>query len=254
MVDKKNNKSPYISVVIPVYNEEENIIQLCEAVTSVLDTYGKPYEILLINDGSTDRTLELITQVKNQRSLRSTSGSAELRVLSFERNAGQTAGFDAGFKAAKGEIIVTMDGDMQNDPRDIPVLIDKLVSMDCDGVVGWRRNRQDTLLRRIVSYFGNKVRNKLTGDRFKDTGCSLKALKSYTVKNLKLYNGMHRFLSTLINLEGFRLVEVPVNHFPRTRGKSKYSIMNRIFKVLMDILILRWMRKRHLNYKISKEA
>jgi glycosyltransferase involved in cell wall biosynthesis len=236
---------PYLSAVIPLYNEEENIKPLCETLSKVMDNLHKSYEIIFVNDGSFDGTLKELRQAKETYS--------HLRIISFEKNAGQSAAFDAGLRAARGEIIITLDGDMQNDPRDIEKMLGKLEEGKADAVVGWRQKRQDNFIRRFVSRIANMIRALIADDNFKDTGCSLKVMKRSALQNIKLYNGMHRFLSSLLKMEGYKVIEIPVNHFPRTRGKGKYTILGRILKVLTDLCVLRWMKNRHLNYKIIKE-
>lgn len=237
---------PYFSVVVPLYNEEENIKPLCELLSEVMDNLHKSYETIFVNDGSFDGTLKELRQAKETH--------PQLRIISFEKNAGQSAAFDAGLRAARGEIIITMDGDMQNDPRNIVKMLGKLEETGADAVVGWRQKRQDNFIRRFVSRMANMVRVFVVGDNFKDTGCSLKIIKKSVLQNIKLYNGMHRFLSSLLKMEGGEVVEIPVNHLPRTHGKGKYTILGRIFKVLIDLCVLRWMKNRHLNYKIIKEG
>jgi len=237
--------NPYLSVVVPLYNEEENVQPLCRALAGIMDGLHKSYEIICVNDGSSDGTLDKLRQAKEIW--------PPLRIISFEKNTGQSAAFDAGLRTARGEIIITMDGDMQNDPGDIIKMLGKLEETGADAVVGWRQKRQDNFIRRSVSRTANMVRAFIVGDNFKDTGCSLKVMKRSALQNIKLYNGMHRFLSSLLKMEGGKVVEIPVNHFPRTRGKGKYTILGRIFKVLTDLCVLRWMKNRHLNYKIIKE-
>lgn len=233
-----------ISLVIPVFNEEENIQSLCKNIQEALDSLRQPYEVIFVDDGSQDGTLPRLMEIK--------SAFPALRILSFQKNAGQAAAFDAGFKAARGEIVVTLDGDGQYDPHDIPRLLQSI--KDYDAVVGWRHKRQDTFLRRLVSRLGNQVRRYCTGDTLHDTGCSLAAYKRTALGSIKLYKGLHRFIPSLLVMAGHRVLEVPVNHFPRSRGKSKYGFWNRVFQVMTDLFVLRWMKRRYLHYEISKEV
>jgi glycosyltransferase involved in cell wall biosynthesis len=200
----------------------------------------KTWEIIFINDGSTDGSHLLLSELRQSY--------PHVRVITFKRNGGQTAAFDAGFKAARGEVIITMDADLQNDPLDIPRLLEKMG--DYDAACGWRHRRNDPFIKLISSRIANYVRNKLSDEEIIDVGCSLKAFKAAYVKKMKLYSGMHRFFPTLIKMEGGRVVEVKVNHRPRKHGLSKYNIRNRMVRSFMDLLAVRWMKKRRLNYEI----
>lgn len=232
-----------VSVIIPVYNEEETVPRYAGAIRPVLDALGKSYELLLVDDGSTDGTAAAMKALQ--------SAWPQVRVVRFRRNAGQTAAFDAGFRAARGAVFVTLDGDLQNDPADIPKVLAGLSEADC--VNGWRLKRQDSWLRRISSRVANGLRNRLTHESIRDVGCSLRAFRRECVARIKLYNGLHRFLPTLIRMEGFRIAEVPVNHFPRTAGRSKYGVWNRAFRALRDLFAVRWMMARQLRYEIEDE-
>ena len=175
----------------------------------------------------------------------------QIRILKFDKNYGQTSALDAGIRNAKGEIISMLDGDMQNDANDVLKLLDEL--KDCDMVVGIRQKRQDNIIKKISSKIANSVRNKLTNDDIIDTGCPLKIFKKECFNKVKLFTGLHRFLPTLVKLEGYRVKQVPVRHLPRLRGKTKYNIRNRLFKSLRDLFAVRWMQHRYLHYKIEKE-
>lgn len=212
---------------------------LAEGVFSVMRNLRKDFEVIFIDDGSTDKSLAVMRGLRKEYS--------QIRIIKLQRNCGQTAAFDCGFKAARGDIIVTLDADLQNDPNDIPRLLEKL--KDCDMVYGWRRKRRDPLLKLISSKIANYIRNKLSGEDIKDTGCSLKAYKKDCLNNLKLYNGMHRFLPTLVKLEGFKVAEVEVSHHPRKYGKSKYNVRKRLIWPFLDLLAVSWMKKRHLRYE-----
>lgn len=232
--------NPEISVVIPVYNEVDNIEPLGNSIIHALQ--GLNYEVIFINDGSTDGSTEKLRQWCVQHS--------NFRSIRFKKNAGQTAAMDAGFKHAKGTCVVSMDADLQNDPADIPKLLEKLNSYDM--VCGWRQKRNDPWIKRISSKVANYLRNRLSWEDIKDTGCSLKAYRRECLKHIKLYNGMHRFLPTLFKMEGFTVTEIVVNHYPRKFGKSKYGISNRAIRAFIDLLVVRWMKMRKLNYEVIK--
>ncbi|TAN43038.1 MAG: glycosyltransferase [Nitrospirae bacterium] len=221
-----------VSVVIPLYNEEENVAILYERLREVLDTLASGYEIVFVDDGSTDKTLPLLEsfQKKDERVV----------VLSLRRNFGQTAAFAAGFDFARGEVVVTMDGDLQNDPKDIPKLIEKL--KDFDLVSGWRKHRKDTFFtRRLPSIIANWLISKVTGVNLHDYGCSLKAYKRDVVKNLRLYGEMHRFIPAMASWYGVKIAEMETTHHPRLRGKSKYGI-SRTIKVILDLITVKFLQ------------
>ncbi len=223
---------PYLSALIPVYNEEENLATLGEEVSSALNALGKPYEVILVDDGSKDRSYEeLLKLVKNY---------PNFRTVRLGRNAGQTAAMLAGIHHASGELIVCLDADMQNDARDVPKLIAKLdEGYDC--VSGWRKDRQDRFLdRKLPSIIANGFISIVTGVRLHDYGCTLKLYKAEYLKPLRLYGEMHRFVPALVGFLGARVAEVPVNHRARTRGVSKYGI-SRTFKVLLDLMTVKFM-------------
>jgi len=232
---------PDISIVIPVYNEFDNIEPLGHSIINTMQ--GQNYEVIFVDDGSTDGS----TQRLNEWCAKHTN----FRTIHFKRNAGQTAAMDAGFKHALGKYVVSMDADMQNDPADIPKLLEKLNTYDM--VCGWRQKRNDPWIKRISSKVANFIRNKLSQEDIKDTGCSLKAYRRECFNRIKLYNGMHRFLPTLFKMEGFTVTEIVVNHYPRKFGKSKYGISNRAFRAFIDLLVVRWMKKRKLNYEVDND-
>jgi len=238
-----NDPGPELSIIAPVFNERDNLEPLVRELDEVLVPTGLRYEVLLVNDGSTDGSTQEIRDLarRNQR----------VRGIHFRRNRGQTAAFDAGFKAARGRWVVTIDADLQNDPADIPRLVERLG--DADAAVGYRAEREDTWLRRISSRIANGVRNRLSGDDIIDTGCSLKAFRRESLATLKLYTGLHRFLPTLLRMEGFRVVQVPVGHRPRRAGESKYGVWNRVFRSFVDLLVVRWMKKRRLGYEVIRD-
>lgn len=229
-----------LSVVIPVFNERQNLSPLIGEVSASLNRLGLNYEIVTVDDGSTDGSAAALEALRGDH--------PQLRVIRLARNAGQTAALDAGFRLSSGRVVVTLDADLQNDPADIPALLTQLEG--CDAVVGVRATRRDSLVRRISSRIANYVRNRLSDERITDTGCSLKAYRREAIDRLVLFNGMHRFLPTLIKMEGFRVREIPVGHRPRKHGESKYGIGNRMIPAFMDLLAVRWMKKRKLRYEV----
>ena len=234
---------PWISVVIPIKDERDNLLSLTGQLTKVLqgreESKEAPFEIIYVDDGSTDGSSEILDRLAAEH--------PAVRVLHFDRNYGQSAGFDAGFKRSSGALIVTMDGDLQNDPEDIGTLLS--YAKEYDLVCGWRTERHDTVTRKLSSRVANSVRNAVTGDRVHDTGCSLKVFRRRVVDRLQLFTGMHRFFPALALMHGFTVTEVPVRHHPRTHGISKYGVGNRLFKGLYDLLAVRWMQTRVLRYR-----
>jgi glycosyltransferase involved in cell wall biosynthesis len=221
-----------ISVVIPVYNEEENVRPLYGSLKKVMEGLGREYEIIFVDDGSTDGTLAVLEEIQ--------AGDRTVVALSMRRNFGQTASFVAGFDFSRGDIIITMDGDLQNDPADIPLLLEAI--KDCDLVSGWRKNRKDPFLkRRLPSTVANWLISKVTGVKLHDYGCSLKAYRRDVVKNLRLYGEMHRFIPAVASWYGVRVKEVAVGHHPRTRGSSKYGI-TRTVRVLLDLVTVKFLQ------------
>jgi glycosyltransferase involved in cell wall biosynthesis len=219
-----------VSVVIPLYNEEENVEILNERLGATMKNIGD-YEIVYVDDGSTDGTLRLLEQIQAQ--------DENVIVLSLRRNFGQTAAFAAGFDFARGDVIVTMDGDLQNDPTDIPKLLEAIKEYDL--VSGWRKKRQDNFSRTFPSKIANWLISNVTGVRLHDYGCSLKAYRRDVVKNLKLYGEMHRFIPAVASWYGVRIAEVETTHHPRLRGKSKYGI-SRTIKVLLDLVTVKFLQ------------
>lgn len=218
-----------LSIVVPLHNEEENVARLHEQINSCMAPLGKIYEVILIDDGSTDRTFEILHELKKQ--------DPRLRVIKFRSNFGQSAATAAGFDLAEGEVIITMDGDLQNDPSDVPRLLEKLEE-GYDVVSGWRKSRKDKLLlRKIPSRIANRIICKVTDVQLHDTGCALKAYRSEIVKQLNLYGELHRFLPALARIQGARIAEIEVKHHPRLFGKSKYNL-TRTYKVIMDLMSL----------------
>jgi len=233
-----------LSVVIPVYNEAENIRPLVERLGQALRDLAGPIEMLFVDDGSTDRTLALLKEAQEK--------DARIRIAHFRRNLGQTAAMAAGFQLARGRALVTIDGDLQNDPVEIPRLAGMLG--EWDAVCGIRVRRQDTLWKRISSHIANGFRNWMTGDDIVDTGCTLKAYRRECLERLELYQGMHRFLPTLLKMRGFRITQVSVSHHPRLGGKTKYGTWGRLKKGLADVWAVRWMKKNWIDYQSVLEV
>jgi len=238
-----NETKVALSLVIPAYNEEETIEECVREADGVLARLGRPYEILVVDDGSTDGTFERLRALKR--------GVSALRAIRYRENRGQTTAMAAGFENARAEIIVTIDADMQNDPADIPRLVDRLG--DYDVVCGVREKRRDSFVRKASSTIANSVRNRLTHENIHDVGCTLRAFRAAYLRRVKLFEGMHRFLPTLLRLEGARIVEIPVRHRPRLKGKNKYGIGNRLFKGLRDLWAVRWMQSRYIRYRVEEE-
>ena len=226
---------PAVSVVVPVFNEEENVSILQSELRAALS--GLDYEIVFVDDGSTDRSAEKIETAPN------------IRILRFERNTGQSAALYAGIRAARGETIVMIDGDLQNDPADIPRLLEQ-ISRGADLVCGYRARRKDTLTKRMTSRIANFVRSRFTKDYVRDTGCTLKAMRRECADALVPFKGMHRFIPALIRGAGYRLVEIPVKHRPRRFGQTKYGFGNRALRATVDMFGVRWLLSRRFYYKI----
>jgi len=221
-----------LSVVVPVYNEEENLEALVRRIENALDTTPVSYEILCVDDGSTDGSLELLKKLAAER--------PRLRVVSFRRNFGQTAALDAGFRHASGDVVVPIDADLQNDPNDIPRLLAEL-RKGFDVVSGWRKRRKDPYVSRILpSKLANWLIGAVTGVRIHDYGCTLKAYRRELLADIRLYGEMHRFLPALVHWEGGKVAEIPVAHYARRAGKSKYGI-GRTFKVVLDLLTVKFL-------------
>lgn len=231
--------NPLISVVIPLFNEEENLPVLQKELADALA--GLSYEIVFVDDASRDGTLSRIER------------RPEIRVLQFEKNAGQSAAMFAGIHAARGSVIVLLDGDLQNDPADIPKLLAE-IERGFDLVCGYRAKRKDTLVKKITSRVANFVRSRFTRDGVRDTGCTLKAMRRECAQALIPFYGMHRFIPALVKGAGYQLVEIPVNHRPRKFGVSKYGLGNRAVKATVDMFGVRWLLSRQLKYRIKNES
>lgn len=232
--EKSEEEKIDLSIVVPIFNEKENVKLLADAILNIVKDLNKSFEVILVDDGSTDGTTDLLKEISENTKF--------IKTISFRRNYGQTAAMAAGFDMAKGDIIITMDGDLQNDPQDIPNLIEK-IEEGYDVVSGWRKHRQDDLIsRKIPSMIANKLISKMTGVRLHDYGCSLKAYRANIAKEISLYGELHRFIPALAGIEGARIMEIPVNHHSRKFGQSKYNIL-RTFKVMLDLMTVVFLRK-----------
>jgi len=232
-----------VSIILPIYNEEENILILVEkisdAIRHIKDQYS--FELVMVNDGSTDSSLKIMLNLKYK------FPEEIFRIINLDKNWGLTAAMDAGFKSANGEILVTLDADLQNDPDDIPAMLTHL--KDNDVVIGIRAKRNDTFIKKMSSKIANFIRNTLTKENIKDTGCSLKVYKKEYLNKIKLFTGMHRFLPTLLKMEGAKVHQIEVKHHQRLYGVPKYHLFNRLIGPLLDLLAVMWMQNRHLGYK-----
>jgi dolichol-phosphate mannosyltransferase len=232
-----------VSVVVPVYNEAESVEPLCVELHGVLAGLARAWEVILADDASTDGTPDALARVCARF-----PGFRRLRLVP---HAGQSAALCAGFRAARAPVLVTLDADGQNDPADIPRLLDALDR--CDMCCGVRAQRRDSLGKRLGSRIGNAVRNRVLGEAIRDTGCTLKAFKAVCVRDLQPWDGMHRFLPALARLNGAVIAELPVNHRPRRAGRSKYTNLGRLQRVAADVLAVRWMQKRHRRFRVDEE-
>lgn len=238
----KTSEHVEISVVVPVFNEEENLPILIPKLVEVLKHIGRPFEMIFIDDGSSDGSRKRLKEMVSQY--------PSLRVIGFKENRGLSAALVAGMREARGEKIVTLDSDLQNDPADIPRLLECLDRYDM--ATGWRKKREDSWLKRTSSKVANAIRNRLSGEEIKDSACTLRVFKKECIREIPVFNGMHRFLSTLVRMKGYQIVEVPVSHRPRRFGKSKYKIRNRLWRSFIDLLAVIWMKRRTIHYEIEE--
>jgi len=234
-----------LSIVVPAYNEEENLPVLLREIDEVLAGMPQHSEVIFVDDGSTDSTLEVMMKLKDQFQRRC------IRVLSLDGNYGLSAALDAGFRSAKGDTVVSLDADLQNDPHDIPKLLEHL--KEGDAVIGIRTKRQDSFVKKLSSRIANSIRDSVLKEKWRDTGCTLKVYRRSILEKMKLFDGLHRFLPTLLKMEGARVVEVEVNHRPRMHGKSKYHLWNRLIGPLRDLFAVRWMKQRHFHYHVEEK-
>ena len=233
-----------VSVVLPIYNERDNLAPLLAEIDNALA--GTPHEVVAVDDASTDGSAEILERL--------TTVIPVLRVLRFRTNAGQSAAYAAGFDAARGDVVVTMDADGQNDPADVPNLLSALrEDAELVAAVGYRVIRRDSRWKLLQSRIANAARNWITRDSIRDTGCSLKAIRTSAAVRLPRFNGMHRFVPTLVRQSGGKVLELPVSHRPRRFGQSKYGMWNRLFRGLRDALGVRWLSRRALVYDLEEE-
>ena len=238
---------PELSLVIPCHNEERNLPPLLSAIHAAIDPLGLDFEVVITDDCSTDNSWDVLKRLA--------TGDPRLRVQRFKFNCGESAASWAGLRIARGRYIVTLDADLQNDPKDLPTMIEALGRSDC--VCGTRvatRGRGDNWIRIASSRVANWMRNKLSGETIADAGCTYRVFKRECIANVKFFNGAHRFLPTLIKLEGFRVIEVPVSTNPRFSGTSHYGVWNRLFKSFRDLLAVRWMKSRAIRYEIAESV
>jgi glycosyltransferase involved in cell wall biosynthesis len=233
---------PYLSLVIPAYNEQENVEALLQRVGAALAQIGRPFEVIIVDDGSTDQTPKLLDDAMARLPW--------LRVLRLVKNSGQSAAFDAGFRAARGDVIATIDADLQNDPEEIPRLLPMLDG--CDMVTGWRRDRQDTRFRKVQTRIANRIRNWISDETIQDSASSLKLYKRHCLEGIHLFTGAHRFFPTLVKMRGYTVREEPVKHSPRHAGTAKYGFRNRALRAFVDLLAVRWMKKRYIRYDVNE--
>lgn len=240
--------TPWASVIIPIKDERDNLSPLLASLLKVLDSHAhsrsRPFEIILVDDGSSDGSSEELDRLATLH--------PQVKVFHFDRNYGKTCALDAGFRRSSGEIIIQIDGDLQQDSEDILKLLPLTATHDL--VCGWRQQRQDGLVKKLSSLIANRVRNVFTHDGVHDTGCPLKVFRRPVLERIRLYEGMHRFFPALALMHGFTVTEVPVRHYPRIHGLSKYGMGNRLFKSLYDLIAVRWMMDRVLRYKVRESA
>jgi glycosyltransferase involved in cell wall biosynthesis len=233
-----------LSIVIPVYNEVESLPVLAAELDEAVRLLGRPAEIIFVDDGSTDGSDVVLRQLART--------DRRMRVLRFARNTGQSAAFYAGLQASRGRYVATLDADLQNDPRDLAMLWGYLAR--CDAAVGWRSRRRDGWLKRLSSRVANGIRRVVTGHAVHDSACSLRLMRRQCIEAIPPFDGMHRFVPTLVQLAGYRVIEVPVTHRPRRYGTSKYGIRNRAARAFADLLAIRWMMSRRLEPYVTVEA
>jgi glycosyltransferase involved in cell wall biosynthesis len=236
--------APALSIVLPVYNEVDSLLPLWKELMEVLPGLAESVEVVFVDDGSIDGSADILDRLAKE--------DPRVRLLRFEANAGLSAAFYAGLQAARGQVIATMDSDLQSDPRDIGMLMTYLSG--ADAAVGWRQVRHDSWLKRMSSRIANGIRKAVTGDTVQDSACSLRVMRRQCVSAVPPYTGMHRFMPTLLKIGGFRVVQVRVNHRPRKFGRSKFGVSDRAFSAFADLLVVRWMMSRRLRYRLVERA
>lgn len=232
------------SVVLPVFNEQDNLETLFGEINAAADSTGRPWEAVFVDDCSTDGSLAIIRGLAQ--------GNDEVRFVAFAENRGQSAAFCAGFDAVDSNIVVTMDSDLQNDPADIPRMLDAF-GQECEMVVGWRAKRKDTFVKRISSKIANAIRDWFTDDGVHDTGCSLKVMRTDLLRRLPRFKNMHRYFPILMKMQGARIKEVKVNHRERFSGQSKYGTLDRAMAGIYDLIGVQWLIKRHIDYTVREK-
>jgi dolichol-phosphate mannosyltransferase len=237
---------PDVSVVVPAHDEAENLPQLVAEILAAEKVSGRRFELVVVDDQSGDDGWNVLLQLAARH--------PQIAPYRMQKRSGQSAALSAGFDVAKGSIVVTMDADLQNDPADVPKLLKVVESGEADCAIGWRRDRRDPLSKKVISKVANGVRNWMTSETVKDTGCGLKVFRRECVMKIARFNGMHRFFPTLVKMHGYTVAEVPVNHRPRTRGKTHYNIFNRFLRPMADLLAVRWLQKRTLRYHLQETA
>jgi dolichol-phosphate mannosyltransferase len=243
MVDPR---SPRLSLVVPCYTEEENVDDLVDECFRALRSTGSTFEMVVVDDGSSDATLARLRAAMASR--------PELRVIALRKNTGQSGALVAGFAAARGEFIATVDGDLQNDPADVPALLRIVESGECDVASGWRKKRRDSFVRRVSTRVANSVRKTFLGDGMNDSASAMKVYRRDVLQHMPVFHGMHRFFPAIAKMRGFRVLELPVNHRPRTRGQAKYGLWNRVFRATIDMFGVSWLRRRALRIEAEEVA
>jgi|ERR1700677_1135636 glycosyltransferase involved in cell wall biosynthesis len=239
------NNSPSLSLVVPCYNEEGNLRALLKAMREAVEPLALPYEIIIADDGSADSSWAVLAECAGE--------DERIRGVRLDRNYGQSAALWAGIKAARGRHIITLDSDLQNDPKDVPAFLRALEGFDC--VCGTRvaaRRQGDNWVRIASSRIANWVRNVVSGEQIEDAGCGYRAFKRECVADLKFFKGMHRFLPTLVKMEGFTVTEIPISHHPRFAGQTHYGVWNRLFASFYDLLAVRWMKRRMFRFRVAE--
>jgi glycosyltransferase involved in cell wall biosynthesis len=233
-----------LTVILPVFNEVENLALLWPELTGILEAHWQRFEVIFVDDASTDGSTEWLRGLARR--------DARVRYVRFKVRSGLTAALDAGYHRARGRIVVTMDSDLQSDPADIPRLVAAL--QDADAATGWRVHRHDTWLKRLSSRVANSIRNRITRESVRDSACTLRAMRRQCTTALPPYNGLHRFVPTLLRIAGYRVVEVPVTHRARRFGESKFGVRNRAWRAFRDLLFVRWMQHHVLRYAVEPET
>lgn len=238
------NSTDKFSVVLPVFNEQDNLQALFSEIRAAADSTGRPWEAVFVDDCSTDDSLSIIRRLADEFD--------EVRYVAFEENRGQSAAFCAGFDAVTSDIVVTMDSDLQNDPSDIPGML-AAFGDECEMVIGWRKKRKDTFIKRISSKIANAIRDSIVDDGVHDTGCSLKVMRTDMLLKLPRFKNMHRYFPILMKMQGARIREVKVNHRERGAGESKYGTLDRAMAGIYDLIGVKWLIKRHIGYTVKEK-